>query len=46
VRPWVRTEDYWQTRWGLNRTIKQRLDREGLRTPVPRSEVQLRGGDA
>ena len=39
VRPWVRTEDYWRVRWALFRDIKQRLDREGLRTPVPRVHV-------
>jgi small conductance mechanosensitive channel len=33
VKPWVRTEHYWTTLWDLNRTIKKRLDAEGIEIP-------------
>ncbi len=42
VRPWVRTEHYWETYWGLNREIKLRLDHEGIQLGVPRRDVRVR----
>lgn len=30
VRPWVKTADYWPVYWDLNRSIKKRLDEEGI----------------
>ena len=35
VRPWVKTEDYWEVYWDITRAVKIRLDREGMRLPVP-----------
>ena len=42
VKPWVRTEHYWTTLWDLNRTIKKRLDAEGIEIPFPQRVVTLR----
>jgi len=46
VRPWVRTEDYWEVYWDLTRTVKLRFDEEGLTIPFPQREVHLRGATA
>ncbi len=43
VRPWVATSDYWTVYWELMRTIKLRLDAEGIAIPLPGREVHLRG---
>jgi small conductance mechanosensitive channel len=40
-RPWVKTEDYWEVRWDLNKTIKQTFDREGIVIPFPQRDVHL-----
>lgn len=41
VRPWVETQNYWETYWGLNREIKLRLDEAGIQLAVPRREVDI-----
>ena len=42
VRPWVRTEDYWDVYWDLNREVKIRLEAEDLALAAPRRDVRLR----
>jgi len=39
VRPWVKTDDYWDTYWDLLRTVKLRFDAEGITIPFPQREV-------
>ncbi len=39
VRPWVRTEDYWDVYWDITREVKQRFDREGISIPFPQRDV-------
>lgn len=39
VRPWVRTEDYWNTYWDLTKLVKQAFDREGITIPFPQRDV-------
>ena len=39
VRPWVRTEDYWETHWGLIKAVKLRFDAEGITIPFPQRDV-------
>jgi small conductance mechanosensitive channel len=39
VRPWVKTEDYWETFWSLTREIKIRFDEEGITIPFPQRDV-------
>lgn len=41
VRPWVRTEDYWDVFFSTNENMKKRFDAEGIHTPVPRRDVHL-----
>jgi small conductance mechanosensitive channel len=41
VRPWVRTEDYWTTKWDLVRGIKERLEAAGCSIPYPQRDVHL-----
>ncbi len=41
VRPWARTEDYWDVLWGVTREVKMRLDREGIGIPFPQRDVHL-----
>ncbi len=42
VRPWVKSADYWSTRWDLLEEIKRRFDREGITIPYPQRDVHLR----
>jgi small conductance mechanosensitive channel len=41
VRPWVRTEDYWDVYWDLTREVKLRFDREGISIPFPQRDVHI-----
>ena len=41
IKPWVRTEDYWNARWDLPRQIKKRFDAEGIEIPFPQRVVTL-----
>jgi small conductance mechanosensitive channel len=41
VRPWVKTEDYWETYWALTRAVKMRFDEEGVSIPFPQRDVHL-----
>jgi small conductance mechanosensitive channel len=42
VRPWVKTEDYWEVRWALTEEIKVRFDAEGISIPFPQMDVHLK----
>ena len=41
VRPWVKTSEYWPTRFTLMRTIKERFDADGISFPFPQRDVHL-----
>jgi small conductance mechanosensitive channel len=41
VRPWVKTEDYWDVYWDITREVKLRFDREGISIPFPQRDVHL-----
>jgi len=41
VRPWVKAEDYWQTRWDLTRALKENLEAAGCSFPFPQRDVHL-----
>jgi len=39
VRPWTKTENYWDVYWDLTREVKMRFDREGISIPFPQRDV-------
>jgi small conductance mechanosensitive channel len=41
VRPWVKTDDYWEVFWDLNRTVKERFDQEGITIPFPQRDLHM-----
>lgn len=41
VRPWVKTEEYWSTRWSLMEAIKIALDANGISIPFPQRDVHV-----
>lgn len=46
VRPWVRTQDYWDVYWDITREVKMRFDREGVTIPFPQRDVHFHSHDA
>jgi len=44
VRPWCKTSDYWTVRCDLQKSIKQRLDAEGISIPYPQRDLHLVSG--
>jgi small conductance mechanosensitive channel len=48
VRPWCKTEDYWNLRFDLTRRIKEQLEAAGCSIPYPQRDVHLHqvGGSA
>ncbi|MEH6590643.1 MAG: mechanosensitive ion channel family protein [Halioglobus sp.] len=41
VRPWTKTENYWNVYWDLTREVKLRFDKEGISIPFPQRDVHL-----
>jgi small conductance mechanosensitive channel len=41
VRPWVKTDNYWNTYWDLTRAVKMRFDAEGISIPFPQRDVHV-----
>jgi len=41
VRPWVKTEDYWDLKWELTEKIKLALDEAGITIPYPQTDIHL-----
>lgn len=41
VRPWVRTEDYWNVYWDVTRAVKMRFDAEGVSIPFPQRDIHF-----
>ena len=41
VRPWVKTQDYWDVYWDITRTVKERFDAEGISIPFPQRDVHV-----
>jgi small conductance mechanosensitive channel len=41
VRPWTKTEDYWDVYWYILREVKLRFDREGISIPFPQRDVHV-----
>ena len=45
VRPWVKSNDYWDVYWDITREVKMRFDREGISIPFPQRDVHHYHGD-
>jgi small conductance mechanosensitive channel len=45
VRPWVKTEDYWDVYWDITRAVKMRFDEEEISIPFPQRDVHIFAGD-
>ncbi|MBN1673648.1 MAG: mechanosensitive ion channel [Kiritimatiellae bacterium] len=41
VRPWVKTGDYWDVFFDLQKKIKERFDAEGISIPFPQHDVHI-----
>jgi small conductance mechanosensitive channel len=41
VRPWVKTEDYWDVYWDVMREVKLRFDAQGISIPFPQRDVYV-----
>ncbi len=41
VRMWVKTEDYWDVFFEMNRRVKEELDNNGISIPFPQLDVHL-----
>ncbi len=41
VRPWVKTDDYWDVYWEVTETVKKRLDAEGVSIPFPQRDLHI-----
>jgi small conductance mechanosensitive channel len=42
VRPWVKTDQYWDTYWDLTKQVKLRFDQEGISIPFPQRDVHVK----
>lgn len=42
IRPWVKTDDYWTTKWDLTRSIKETYDKEGINIPFPQRDLWIK----
>lgn len=45
ARVWVKTEDYWETKWRLTENIKYALDENHIEIPYPQMSVHMRHSD-
>ena len=41
VRPWVKSEDYWEAYWHITRAVKKRFDEEGISIPFPQQDMHI-----
>jgi small conductance mechanosensitive channel len=41
VRPWVKTDDYWDTYWDVTKAVKKCFDEEGISIPYPQRDIHV-----
>ena len=46
VRPWVKTSEFWPTKFALTKQIKQELDLAGIGIPFPQMDVHIHKTDS
>ena len=42
VRPWAKTDDYWEAYWAITRAAKIRFDEEGISIPFPQRDIHVK----
>ncbi len=42
LRAWVKTQEYWATKWRLNEKIKLTFDEKGIEIPFPQLDVHIK----
>jgi len=42
VRPWTKTENYWEVYWDITRTVKKRFDKENISIPYPQQDIHIK----
>jgi small conductance mechanosensitive channel len=43
VRPWTKTDDYWDVYWDLTRQVKERFTAEDINIPFPQRDLHVSG---
>jgi small conductance mechanosensitive channel len=46
VRPWCRSEDYWNLRFDLTRRLKEEVETAGCSIPFPQRDIHINGAAA
>ena len=41
VRPWAKTDEYWDVYFDLTQQVKERFDKEGISIPYPQTDVHV-----
>ncbi len=41
VRPWVKSEEYWDVKFALTEAIKTTFDKEGISIPFPQRDLHI-----
>lgn len=44
VRPWTKTEHYWEVYWDITRSVKKRFDKENISIPYPQQDIHIKTG--
>ena len=44
VRPWVKSEDYWDVKWRTMELLNNRLTEAGIEIPFPQMSVHIQKG--
>ena len=42
IRPWVKTADYWNTKWDLTKNLKEAYDEAGINIPFPQRDLWIK----